>query len=367
MTKTKRHQIGIFPAVLLGLVSLTACEETSLETLDQDLTPEEASELALVQDDAARMAALELSETTNDVAADFGSPVAEARRLAAQAGFRLAAADAALHAGDRRRALDEAREARRLLARAIVAHGGATAVEALIERVEELAAQIDAEDDDVFDDPAAVRAKLERLAAEARAFLASGELVRAAERALLAEQIARHHRGRRHVRGDVVPERARLAVALAGTAVQLAERLIGAEEAPVRDVGAGDVSDVDDQRNRWLEHAKRMLARAQEALAAGHFARAVHFAEHAHGSALKAVILPGGVTEEEIRALVALAHHLHDEAKIAIGDDPTPLELRLFERAGRLIELGEQMIADGHRRGVAPVWRGAVISRWLMD
>jgi hypothetical protein len=363
MTRTKAHRIAILLAVSLGL-GLAACEETGLETLDPQLTTEEGAELALFEDQDTRVAALELSEATNDVATGFGTPPLEVRQLTVQADMRLAAADAALRVGDRRRALDEARDARRLLARSIVASGGAEAVEALIERIEDLAAQIDGEDDDVFDDPAAVRARLEELAAEARAYLESGDLVRAAERALLAEQTARHHRGRPHFRGDIDPERARLAVSLAATAVQLAERLVNAADTPVRALATIDVRE---HQNRWLLHAQRMLAMAQRALENGHYARAVHFAWHAQWSALKAVVLPGGVTAEEIRAMVALAHHLHEEAKIAIGDDPTPLELRLFQRAGRLIELGETMIEKGYERGVAPVWRGAVISRWLMD
>jgi hypothetical protein len=358
MMRTHRHPV----AVLLGLVALAACEETGVDTLDQQLTLEEATELALFEDSGSREAALELTDATN-AAGEFGMST-EARTLALQAGTRLAAADAALHSGDRRRALEEAREARRLMARAIVANGGAEAVEALIERIEDLAAQIDDEDDDIFDDPDAVRARLEALAAEARAFLEEGDLIRAAERALLAEQFVRHHRGRRHFRGDVTPERAELAVSLAATAVQLAERLLNDEATPVRSLASTDVRD---HQNRWFVYAQAMLARARLALENGHYARAVHFAWHAQWAALKAVILPGGVTEEEIRAMVQLAHHLYGEAVSAIGDEPTELEARLLARAGRLIELGEQMLEQGHKRGVAPIWRAAVLARWLMN
>jgi HEPN domain-containing protein len=125
-------------------------------------------------------------------------------------------------------------------------------------------------------------------------------------------------------------------------------------------------SNAREHMNRWLVHAHRMLAKAQQALENGHYARAVHFSWHAQWSALRAVILPGGVTEEEISAMVELAHELHDQAEVAIGDDPTELQQALFERAGRLIARGEELIANGHKRGVAPVWRGAVISRWLI-
>ena len=360
MTKTKAHQI----AALLGLFALAACDESGTQALLDDLTPEESIELAVLEDPGSLDIALELNSAANDVAASFGGAgVGEGRGFNVQAGVRFAAAGEALRAGDRRRALEEAREARRLLARAIVATSGADGVSALIERIEELAL-ITAEDDDVFHNPEALRARLESLAAEARDLLAGGHLVAAAERALLGEQIARHHRGRRDHPGDVLPDRARLAVSLAGTAVALAERLVAADSMPVRQLGT---SNVRDHQNRWLAHARRMLEKAEQALAAGHFVRAVHFAEHAHWSSLKAVILPGGITEVELRAMVVLARHLYDEAEIALGEEPTELEKRLFAQAGRLIERGEKMLADGNKRGVAPIWRGAVISRWLMD
>ena len=333
---------------LLGLLALAGCAEAGTQVPIDGLTPDEVAELAVVADAASLDVASEVHAAATDP----------------QATVRFASAREALNVGDRRRALEEAREARRLLAQAVFATGGAEAVEALIERIEDLAAEIGSEDDDVFDVPEALSERLTALAAEARALFDAGEYVRAAERALLGEQIVRHHRGRRHHPGDILPARARLAVALAGTAVQLAERLIAADGIPVRDLGS---SNVEDHQNRWLAHAKRMLALAEQALENGHFARAVHFAEHAHWSALKAVILPGGVTEPELRAMVELAHHLYAEAEVALGSDPSELEKRLFERAGRLIERGEILIAEGNKRGVAPVWRGAVISRWLMD
>ena len=155
---------------------------------------------------------------------------------------------------------------------------------------------------------------------------------------------------------DIRPDRARLAVSLAETAVALAERLINARDVPVRDA----VTDVADRQNRWLAHAKRMLERAQRALENGHFARAVHFAQHAHWSALKAVILPGGITEAELEAMIKVAEELYGQAEAALGDAPSELELRLFQRAGRLIELGKTRIEEGHKRGVAPgvAWGG---------
>jgi HEPN domain-containing protein len=360
MKQTTTHRL----LVLLGLLALPACGESTLEPPGASLTPDEALELAVLEDPGSLDVAVELTDATHDVAADFGvASATEGRDLSAQARAGFLVARESARAGDLRRAIDEARLARRLAARALVASGGAEAVEALIERIEELLLTLDAEDDDVFDDPEAMKVQLERLAAQARELFEQGRLVAAAERALLAEQVVRFHRGRRDHRGDVLPERARLAVALAGTAVRLAERLVEAEDMPVRD---GAVSDVRTRPDRWLAHAKRMLALAEEALASGRYARAVHFAHHAHWSALKAVILPGGITKEELRAMAGLAHRLYEEARVALGDDPTALEARLFALAGRLIERGEEKLEEGHVRGVAALWRGAVISRWLI-
>lgn len=358
-TKQRR---GWLTLTLLG--ALAACADPGTQATLDDLTFEEAAELAVLDETGSLEVAAELHAAANEVDASLGLPrVGEGRLMNAEAVAHFAAARDALAAGDRRRALEEAREARRILARAVLATGGPEAVEALVERLEDLVDDLGTDDDDVFDDPEGLRERVAAIAAEARALFERGEYVRAAERALLGEQIARHHRGRRHHPGDIAPERARLAVALAGTAVSLAERLIAADSVPVRDIGA---TDVDSHRNRWLAHAHRMLEMAEQALANGHFARAVHFAEHAHWSALKAVILPGGVTEAELRAMAELARRLYAQAEIAVGADPTELEKRLLQRAARLIERGEQLITDGNKRGVAPVWRGAVISRWLI-
>jgi HEPN domain-containing protein len=353
MRKIKGHQI----ATLLGIFALAACDDTATQVALELLGPEDEVELALLEEPDATEVAVEWGAATNDAAASFGmGNVAQGRAFSGQADVRFARAHVAFRGGDKRGALEEAREARRLLARAIYATGGVDAVTALVERLEELVIVVGEEPED-FDNAEALAEKLTALAAEARAFLDAGDYVRAAERALFGEQLARFCR-RNH------EPRARLAVSLAGTAVQLATRLVQDDSLPVRTLGA---SNVREHRNRWLWHAQRMLEHAERALANGHWARAIHFAEHAHWSALKAVILPGGITDEELTAMVDLAHELYAQAEIDIGDDPTEVEATLFARAGRLIAAGEAMLADGKKRGVALVWRGAVISRWLMD
>jgi HEPN domain-containing protein len=358
MKTRKRHGI----LALMGLLALGACDQQGLGPEYADLTPEEALELAVLEDESADVA-VEFMTVSNDVAAAFGTPrVLEGRGLTTQAQQRFASARAALRAGDLRRALDEARLGRRLIARAVLATGGPEALDELVERIEDLAMTA-GEDEDFFDDPASVADELGTLADQARDLLASGDSIGAGERAVLADQRARHRRGHLHRRGDVRPDRARLAVSLAETAVALAERIIAAHDVPVRDA----VTDVADRRNRWLAHAKRMLARAELALENGHYARAAHFAWHAHWSALKAVILPGGVTEAEIEAMIRIADELYAQAEAALGDDASELERRLFQQAGRLIELGKTKLEEGNERGVAALWRASVICAWLLD
>jgi hypothetical protein len=187
MEQTTKHRL----VALCAALALAACGESGVEPPDAGLTPDEAFELALIEDAGTFGVAVELTDATHDVAAAFGTAgTTEGRALSAEARARLEAAREAALTGDRRRALEEARQARRLAAQALVATGGAEAVEALVERLEELALTLDA-DDDVFDDPEALRRKLERLAAQARELLERGHLVAAAERALFGEQLVR--------------------------------------------------------------------------------------------------------------------------------------------------------------------------------
>ncbi|MDH3206766.1 MAG: HEPN domain-containing protein [Gemmatimonadota bacterium] len=347
---------------LLGLLAVAACDQVGTGLFNDDLTPDEVLELTVLEDEGSFDIPVEITTVGTDVAASFGaSRVSEGRSLTADAQRHFAAAREALRAGDRPRALEEAREARRLIARAVLATGGQEALDALIERIEEISLTAD-DDDDVFDDPRDIADELKTLADAARDLLARGDSVGAGERAILGEQRARYRRGRRDHRGDINPDRARLAVGLAGTSVSLAERLIANQDVPPRD----NATDVADRQNRWLMHANRMLERAEQALANGRFARAVHFAQHAHWSALKAVILPGGITEEELDAMVVVADNLYAEAEAELRDDSSELELRLFERAGRLIELGKSKLEEGNKRGVAPLWRASVICAWLL-
>jgi HEPN domain-containing protein len=344
---------------LLGLFSMAACDETTDLAFD-DLTPAQQLELAVLSDQASFDIASDLTTLTNDVAMARGhGGTIQARGLNAEARGAFAEARAAWLAGDHQRALELSDIARRLVARSLIATGGVPAVEDLIERLEAILLTMD---DDVVDDTTALQSELETIIAEAQALLDAGDSVGAAAQAILGEQRARFRRGKRDHRGDIDEDRAQLAVDLATTALSLAEGLIDEQVLPT-DLA---VSDVADRQNRWLATAAKMLEKAEAALANGRFARAVHFAQHAQWSALKAVILPGGILEEEVRAMVDLATDLLVDAEAALGNAPSMLELRLFEHAGDLLEKGISGLEEGHKRGVAPVWRSAVISSLII-
>lgn len=360
------HRFARLGAVLAPLAA-AACLDTA-EIVDfDDLTPIEQMELTVLEDEGAWEVAVDVAAVSAD-AAEMGNVggAAEARGHNAQARTAFLDARREWLAGNHRQALDASRVARRLVARALIATGGVPAVEDLIERLHDILLTID---DEVVDDPDALRAELEAILAEAEALLEAGDSVGAAARAILGEQRLRLRRGR-HLRDfRVSEERARIEVGFAQSAVALAERLLADDAVPDSDVlspNDSNVTDVPVRRNRWLIHARRWLNRAETALANGNLARAVHAAHHAQWSALKAVILPGGITPEEVEAIRDLAETLYDEAVVALGDDPSELEARILNRAAELIEIGVRRLEEGRLRGVAALWRSSTMSHWLI-
>jgi uncharacterized protein (UPF0332 family) len=350
---------------LLFAFGLMGCDDVGTDPGFDELTPDQQLELSVLEDAGSFDAVVEMTSINASVASTLGNTgSSEATSLNAQAGAAFEDARAAHQAGDHQGALDASRIARRLVARALIATGGVPAVEDLLERLEDLLLTMDAE---VVDDPDALRAELETILAEATALLDSGDSVGAAARAILGEQRVRLRRGR-HLRDfDVGEERARIEVAFASTAITLAERLLVDDVVP--DVAVSDVAvtDVANRRNRWLMQARRWLDVAQTALGKERYARAVHAAWHAQFSALKAVILPGGVTAEEIRAIHELAVELFGQAEASLPDDATQLQLRVLNRAADLIEIGVRKLESGHKRGVAALWRSSTMSSWLIS
>ena len=154
-------------------------------------------------------------------------------------------------------------------------------------------------------------------------------------------------------RRPVRDRRAKLAVALGAEAVALAERLLeGIDPSP--------------EQLRHLEHARQLQRRAEAALDEGRNAAAVELAEAAQIAALKAVVLPDGVSEQEARAIHDLAADLLERARRAVAADPSEVKRHLLGLAERLFEKGSNQIAAGSMRGVVALWKSAALSSFLI-
>ena len=146
--------------------------------------------------------------------------------------------------------------------------------------------------------------------------------------------------------------RAELAVELGAEAIALAEELIGA--------------DATADENRHLEHAKALQRRAEAALEAGREAAAVQLAQAAQLAALKAVVLPDGVTEEEVARIAAFAEDLLEQARAAVGGDASAVQQHLLALAERFFAAGSEQVVQGAIRGIVALWKSATLSSFLI-
>ncbi|MDT8342450.1 MAG: hypothetical protein RQ751_13135, partial [Longimicrobiales bacterium] len=273
---------------VFALAGLTAaCDDAGPASPFDDealLAEEDALALALLNDDLATEAALAMAEVSGPAAMRGGmGPMHRqaAEGLAAEARLRFQEARAALADGDQTRAAERAREARRLVAQAMVEAGGARALRGAAERMEHLEDWVRGEMG-AYEDAAGLLGELARLRETARRRMQEGNFLDAAAAGVLAEQRHRfRHRWQQMDPADRV-ERAELMVGLAGEAVALAARILE---------GAGGA---DAEQARFLALAEEELAQAVAALEGDAPWRAVHLAHLAQWSALKAVVLPGG-------------------------------------------------------------------------
>lgn len=344
-----KHRLKARWLPVLGALALAACDDSQPTDPFQDdalLSQEDALALDILTDPGAIDAALALAEGPVRAARRHGPGAHGGDSQATRARQRFQEAVHALQAGDRVRAMDRAREARTLVAQSVQTTQGAAGLVAMVERAEGLAESVGL-DPDAYDQPQALQGELAQLASGARVQLHQGDSTGAGRRAVLAEQ--RRHQ-RRKAPGNR-PGGAALLVDLGATAVSLATRLL-------EDQGA------DDEQLRFLATAAEHQAEAEAALANGNERRAVHLAQLAHWTALKAVVLPGGVTAEEARAMLDLAEGLYAEA---VASEPTDeLKVTLLQRARTLIDLGASKLEDGQHRGVGPLWKAAVVCSWII-
>lgn len=164
------------------------------------------------------------------------------------------------------------------------------------------------------------------------------------------EAEANRTRPERDRRPDI--DRVGIVVELSGTAVGLARRILEEQGA-------------DDEQKRFLKAAELLQRKATSALAQGDPNRAVAYAIDACWTSLKAIVLPGGVTEEEVRFIHDLAHDLLEEAILAVGDTRS-INQTLLDWAVQFYVVGAQQLENGDVRGVASLWKAAIISAHIL-
>jgi len=149
------------------------------------------------------------------------------------------------------------------------------------------------------------------------------------------------------------PDRVGLAVELAGSAVSLAGRILDEQGATQRQV-------------ELLSTAEEFLRKAETALTEGDPGRAVAFAEKACWTSLKAVVLPEGVSVEEARMIHDLAKDLLEAARAEVVAGGDSVESVVFGWAVRFFEVGSAQLEEGSVRAVAPLWKSAILSAWIV-
>jgi len=337
---------------VFSLLPLAGCEDGDrVEPLLEELSMEDEITLELLADPATTQSALDLAGIQSAAAQrrGWGHGVGDTQRT--QAELRFQEAQDAFAQGDQVLALERAREGRELVSQAIEMAGGSSAIVGMVERLEALPLAVTG-DPDAFFNAGKLGLQLGKIAERAREAMQSGTLTEAGALGILSEQAFRHNHRHQNLVGI---GRADIAVALAGEAVELATRLLGEQAA-----------EADTEQMDLLATAEEFLAQAVAALEAGEEARAVHLAHLARWWSLKAVILPGDITEEDARMILNLATVLLADATVAVEADPTELRTALLAKAARMMEAGKANVGNGMCRGLGALWHSAVISSFLI-
>ena len=346
--------LRLFPLLpLLGGIALAACDDTgptepSLDDFD-NLTVEEALTLEVLADPASTEVALSLATVQTNAAHRRGRAWSAGEDLVAQAENRFRNAEQAYADGELVRAMEQHREARRLVAQAMEGAGGPRALQGQVERLESLPVMV-AGDPESFQDPQGFGLQLGELGRQARNAYQKGNRIQAGGMGVLGEQALRK---RQRDQNNVLANYPELQVELGATAIELAQGILD-------DQGANE------EQLDLMAVAQELQARAVEALDAGDVRWAAHFAHLAEWWALKAVVLPGGVTDDEAAFIRDLAITLYDEAVVAVGDEPDELQAALLLKATHMLEAGEANLANGTCKGMGAFWQVAVISSYLI-
>ena len=152
--------------------------------------------------------------------------------------------------------------------------------------------------------------------------------------------------------------RDRPAIDRVGLAVQFGAASIDLTRAIFEREGATE------RQRALLEEAVEAQRAAEAALANGDTGLAVRMAQKACWGALKAWVAPDGVTREEAEQVHRLATELLTEAAAQVGDDDGVRGL-ILSWAITFYTHGDQALEEGQIRGVASLWKAAVLSFFL--
>ncbi len=337
---------------LLGVFALPACDASrATDPIADDvvLTEEDRIVLDVISSPDAIQAAMDLIDIPARTAGRHGmawgsASDAQANGLLARERFQEALR--AMNQGDSVQALERAREARRLVVRAMVAVGGPRAVPRMAARAEGLAARVGNEPA-MYADAYRLRNELNGLATQARQRLQLRDSIGAGACAVLAEQ--RHHQ--RFAHPTTRPGGAEVAVGLGHTSVTFSTGLV---------TEAGGPSD---EQANLLAVADDYATAADEALASGDEQAAVHLSDLALWTSLEAVVWPDGVSTDEANAMLALAGAQYTEAA---ATELTDLEVQLLDWASELIDYGTATLEQTPPRGTGALWRASVICEWVI-
>jgi hypothetical protein len=360
--------LGLLP--VFAALALGACDDSGPTALtpDEQFSFENEIALAVIADPAAMETALGLIDAGQGAMQRQGMSGGNGRvrggagmgngsdptisALRDQARVHFMDAQSAYMAGDFGLALDLARSGRMLVAEAIQMSRGPHAIIGMVEHMEAMSTTIPG-DPALYQNAQGLGLEMGHLGQNGRGALGRGDHTGAGQLGVLGQQ--RSRQGTREHRGNGQPDtlHVRLKVEFGATAIDLAERILTEQGA-------------DAEQEAVLASAKEFQARAENALAEGDLRAAVHLANLAEWNALKAVVLPGGITDDEQRAMIDLATSAYAAALAAVGDAPTELQAELLLRAERMLTNGEDHVLSGNVRGVGALWRSAVISTWLI-
>ncbi len=327
--------------ILWGAIQMVGCTDTPSAPGLDNLPPIDDVEIEMATDPDLAASLIEdvSSFMTANMTAAASLEISTAESLFSQARVELPRGDY-----ERVRALgDQAREA---LGRGLARGRDRSSLDNYIDRARHLRRRLAAGDTDDFDRPADLARDLDRLLGDATAALNRGDDAAAGKRVVEAHERADRSRARRH---DGDPEKgARLAVAMAAQAVELANRLLNGTE-------------ITERQQHLLDTAARLAASSAEAFQNGHFRQAIMLGQKAVSVSLMAVVRPDGVTDEEVSALIELAEAELEAARAALALEPNEELQKLLNRAVAAFETGVQHIENGNTRGIQLVWRAAVV------